>query len=333
MRYPLLVATVALLATPFQVAETRKDPLPEAPAAESTAPHGGPIIDMHLHAFAWDEYGDPPPPDDATGRRPAARTNEAAMAATLAEMDRHGVVLGVASGRPEIVALWRRAAPERFLGGSYASGRVHLPEIDTLREAFASGELAVHGELGLQYMGMGLDDPRLEAHLALAVELDVPVALHTGLGPPGSPHGCCPDFRTTLGNPSRLEEALVRYQDLRVVLMHAGWPWLEETKAILYMYPNVHVDLGVLGWSLPRAEFHAYLEALVIAGFGKRILFGSDQMIWPHTIGLAIESLDSAPFLSDLQKRDIFYNNAAAFLGLPPELVEAHHRSASKRSR
>jgi predicted TIM-barrel fold metal-dependent hydrolase len=39
-------------------------------------------------------------------------------------------------------------------------------------------------------------------------------------------------------------------------------------------------------------------------------------MIWPETIGLAIETIESADFLTDEQKRDIFYNNAARFLRL-----------------
>jgi len=45
-------------------------------------------------------------------------------------------------------------------------------------------------------------------------------------------------------------------------------------------------------------------------------MFGSDQMIWPDTIRIAIETIESADFLSADQKRDIFYNNAARFLRL-----------------
>ena len=52
------------------------------------------------------------------------------------------------------------------------------------------------------------------------------------------------------------------------------------------------------------------------AGFGKRILFGSDAMVWPQTIRVAIESIESAEFLTEEQKRDIFYNNAVRFLRL-----------------
>lgn len=109
--------------------------------------------------------------------------------------------------------------------------------------------------------------------------------------------------------------------------MHAGWPWLQETLALLYVYPRLFVDLGVLGWALPAEEFHRYLEALVTAGFGERILFGSDQMIWPETIGRSIAAVELAPFLSERQKRDILYWNAARFLRLSRDEIERHHRS------
>jgi predicted TIM-barrel fold metal-dependent hydrolase len=51
-------------------------------------------------------------------------------------------------------------------------------------------------------------------------------------------------------------------------------------------------------------------------GFGKRLMFGSDQMIWPEGIGMAIEGIESAEFLTGEQKRDIFYSNAVRFLRL-----------------
>ena len=54
----------------------------------------------------------------------------------------------------------------------------------------------------------------------------------------------------------------------------------------------------------------------MLAGLGKRLMFGSDQMVWPEAIGLAIEGIESADFLTVEQKRDIFYNNAVLFLRL-----------------
>ena len=44
-------------------------------------------------------------------------------------------------------------------------------------------------------------------------------------------------------------------------------------------WPEAKLDVGFISWGLPRAEFHAYLRRLVEAGFGRRVMFGSDQMI------------------------------------------------------
>ena len=70
---------------------------------------------------------------------------------------------------------------------------------------------------------------------------------------------------------------------------------------------------------VPRPAFYDHLEALVRAGLGKRLMFGSDQMRWPQKIGEAIEAIRQAPFLTDEQKRDILFNNAARFLRLDEE--------------
>jgi hypothetical protein len=94
--------------------------------------------------------------------------------------------------------------------------------------------------------------------------------------------------------------------------------------AVLWTHPRVCVDTGVIGYALPRAEFHRYLRVLVEAGFGQRILFGSDHMIWPGAIEVAIEAIESADFLTDAQKRAILYDNAARFLRLSAEEIARH---------
>jgi hypothetical protein len=58
-------------------------------------------------------------------------------------------------------------------------------------------------------------------------------------------------------------------------------------------------------------------------------MFGSDQMVWPEGIGMASEGIESASFLTEEQKRDIFYNNAVRFLRLDEEKL-AHGSSKSR---
>ena len=122
--------------------------------------------------------------------------------------------------------------------------------------------------------------------------------------------------RLRLSSPLLLEEVLVRHPKLRVYVMHAGWPMLDDMVAMLYAFPNLYVDIAVINWYIPKAEFYSYLKRLVEAGFSKRIMYGSDQMQWPQSIGVSIEAIESAPFLSREQKRDIFYNNAVRFFKL-----------------
>ncbi len=282
-----------------------------AAATAAAQPYAGPIIDMHLHVGP----AAPGAPNPATGVPTTARTDAERERLTLERMRRHGIVLGLVSGPEAYMASMRRAGGDAIRAGAFMDdGRTRLPPPGVLREAFASGELSVLGEIGAQYHGLDAGAEWFEPYLALAEEFDLPVGIHTGLGPPGTPYGCCPDFSVELGNPKLLEPMLKRHPKLRVWLMHAGWPWLQETKALMYVYPQLHADISVINWIIPRQEFHDYLQALMTAGLGDRLMFGSDQMVWPEAITLAVEGTDSAPFLTPAQKRAIFHDNAARFL-------------------
>ena len=75
---------------------------------------------------------------------------------------------------------------------------------------------------------------------------------------------------------------------------------------------TTHESPLVAGVDSARKEFHEYLRRLLQAGFGKRLMFGSDQMNWPEAMALAIEGIDSAP--DESREARHFYNNAARFL-------------------
>jgi hypothetical protein len=58
-------------------------------------------------------------------------------------------------------------------------------------------------------------------------------------------------------------------------------------------------------------------------------MFGSDEMIWPGAIRLAIDAISSANFLTPKQKREVLYNNAAKFLRFDPaRMTVPQHLSA-----
>lgn len=61
-------------------------------------------------------------------------------------------------------------------------------------------------------------------------------------------------------------------------------------------------------------------------GYRARLMFGSDQMVWPGVIERAIAVIEEAPFLGTAEKRDVLYHNAARFLRLGEEQVRRHHQ-------
>ena len=271
-----------------------------------------PIIDVHVHAWsAW--KGEKP--DYFPENLYLTQTDEELMNENLERFERLNIVKAVAFG--EAVKKWKEASPERIISG-WQTGIVGTKQehLDSLRNALIDGQIEVIGEVLAQYYGIAPNDPLFNPYWDMAEELDVPVGIHMGLGPPGIAFTGSPKYRMQLSNPLLLEEVLIKHPKLRVYVMHSGWPFLSEMIGLLYACPQVYVDIGAINWAIPRAEFHTYLRRLVEAGFGKRIMFGSDQLWWPETIEMAIEGVESAEFLTEEQKRDIFYNNAVKFFKL-----------------
>jgi len=304
---------------------------------EGFAQERQPIIDMHMHASNVQVGSDgkslPVPsrcfPGPCEGRPAAAATEEEVLQMTLAAMDRHNVVLGFLSGydaspdslKPnwDRVQAWMKAAPGRFIPSAFLS-QPGMPAVEFVRKEYAEGRLKGLGEIATQYFGLRPDDPGLAPYFSLAAELDIPTHIHTvGFGAP------LPTFRTSAGNPLWLEEVLARQPNLRLFVENSGFPFTQECIALSYQYPRLYGEVSTATWIVNRNAFYSHLRTLVESGLSKRIMFGSDQMQWPETIALAIEAIETADFLSEEQKRDILYNNAARFLRLSDEDIARHH--------
>ena len=175
---------------------------------------------------------------------------------------------------------------------------------------------------------MSIDDPGLQKIYAACAEFNLPVLFHGDhlicSDEPGAPRleRMLQDFPDTIfiGHATRFWAEISQNADLDPVRL-AQYPSgpvspTGPTDRLLGQYPNLYGDLSTMTWVIPRSAFHTYLKALIQAGLGKRLMFGSDQMRWPEMIGKAIEAIETADFLTAEQKRDIFYNNAARFLRL-----------------
>jgi len=281
-----------------------------------------PIIDMHLHAQDVIWRKSLPIYPSWEGPETKIKDISELLPKTVEEMKNNNVVLGIVSSDDlDLLYRWKAYAPNMFLTGIHFWDPLQ-PDISFIRKEIVEERLNIIGEIGTQYNGFAPNDPRLEKFYSLAEELDVPVLIHcNGTAGPSNL------FNIKDGNPLLLEEVLKKHPNLRIYVENAGYPFAQEMIALMYRYSNIYADLSTITWIIPQKAFHNYLETLIDAGLGKRLMFGSDQMIWPETISMGIKSIESANFLLEEQKRDIFYNNAAKFLNLSEEEIKSHHEN------
>lgn len=308
--------------------------------AQNAPPVRPPIIDMHVHA-AMSMGGqpacantpaflasDPKGPEARFGWKTVgcanpllpARTPDAYEKEVLAEMERMNVT-AVVMGDEKTVGQWKADSPKRVIRGTSfdataLSGPRKEAELKRLREAFTKGGFQIMGEVGLQYQGMSPSDPAVDEYFALAEELDIPVGVHMGTGGSGRANLTSPKFRGSMGDPLLFEGVLAKHPKLRLWVMHAGYPMIDNMLTLLQANSHVYVDVAGLIWSYPIKEVNRYIQRLVEAGFEDRVMYGTDQLLWPNLMAQSINIIDTAEYLTPEEKRDILYNNAARFLRL-----------------
>jgi len=295
-----------------------------------------PIIDVHVHAmkvnpaFAMDMcpwfLSDMPGADpnqkppafintDCAQPLRAAKSDKEFQDSLIATMKRLNMTI-VVSGDAAVIRSWQNAAePGRVIPSIGISSSKDMTVV-AFTDSLSSSFYKVMGEVAPQYQGMSPSDTSLDAYFAAAEKLNIPVGIHMGTGGNGMANITSPKYRASMGNPLLLEDLLARHPKLKVWVMHAGYPMADEMIALMGANAYVYVDVAGMIWSYPLAEVNDYIKRLVQAGFEKRIMYGTDLMIWPKLLETSIGVIENANYLSFDQKRDILFNNAVRFFRL-----------------
>jgi hypothetical protein len=150
-----------------------------------------------------------------------------------------------------------------------------------------------------------------------ACRLGMPIIFHHALH-------ASPTSKMEFGRPYLLDEVAREFPDLKIVISHLGYPWTEETVAMLGKHGNVFADISGLlhhQWQ----SYNALLSAFQ-AGVMEALLFGSN---FPYSTAAAcIESLYSIntfchgtnlPTIPREQLRRIVERDAVQLLGIGEE--------------
>ena len=142
-----------------------------------------------------------------------------------------------------------------------------------------------------------LDDPRMLKMYELC-EGKLPILIHTG------------DNRYDYSNPNRMIPILEAYPNLTVIGAHfGGWSIWEDAWRDYAGRENFYVDCSSSLYAITPEKAKELIEIYGV----KRVLFGTDYPLWTPEIEIErFMKLD----LSDSEREDILYNNAAALFGI-----------------
>jgi predicted TIM-barrel fold metal-dependent hydrolase len=168
-----------------------------------------------------------------------------------------------------------------------------------------------------------LNDKRLWPFYEKAVELGVPLTIHTGVSyvvPQPSSH--C--------RVGQLDDVLLAFPDLKIIAYHAGWPDTEELIGLCGKHRNLYMSLsGVIGWfeRSPYRGYHAIGTALQWMPADKIVLgldlpFDDTKRVvdWIRNLEMPAELKKNWGYsdVTDEDKAKILGLNLAGLTGIEP---------------
>lgn len=223
---------------------------------------------------------------------------------------------GTAFVTNESVAAIAERHPERFLpfvGVDIMRGRSAVRELEYwVRERGFRG-------LSLRPFMIGLpaNERRYYRFYEKCVELDVPVSIHASANWTTS-------RPSDLGHPRHFDAVACDFPELKLILSHAGYPWVLEACLLAWKHPNLYLELAAHRpryFSVPGAGW----EALLRYGHSTiqdKILYGTGAFLLGRP-GELIDEMRALPLKSEVMEKWL-WRSAAALLGVgqpEPELA------------
>lgn len=218
----------------------------------------------------------------------------------------------------EEVASYCSQYPDRLIGFS----SIHPDRYQPYRKIErAIKEFGMRGVKFYPHSGFYPNDKRLNLVFQKCVEFDIPVMVHTGIK--------AVSWQSLKYNrPVYVDDIATNFPDLKIVMCHGGYPWVEEFIVVAYSNPNVWVDITFLDYieKIYRKDGLAEdtIKRLVDLIGPQRLIWGSEgpymnlPLFGSHGPEYYAKSQDFLvkrfDFLSEVDKENILGENAKRLL-------------------
>lgn len=239
---------------------------------------------------------------------------EHSMELLLEEMDALGIVKSVVPARKafgmsndDLVQLLANY-PGRFIGFAGIDGHDGDDAVAEIEKYVTKGPLTgVVVEPGFGDDPMAVDDDRMEPIYAYCDDHDIPMVVGFG----GMLH---PSL--DLMDPKGVDRIALRHPNLRMLLSHGGWPFVQEVVWIALMRKNVYLMPDLYMYQTP---FTADYAAAVNTVIKDKIIYGSAYPIvsQKESVNNYLNCGVRGEFLENMM-----YNNALQFLGVTEEQMK-----------
>ncbi len=179
-------------------------------------------------------------------------------------------------------------------------------------------ELGMHGAAVDPYLAqIYANDAKYYPIYSKCCELDIPIVFTTG------PATLVPNAIIDHVAPRYIDVVARDFPDLKIIISHGGYPWVNEAIIVAQRNKNVYIDLSEYEFS-PMAE--AYVQA-ANSMIGDKILYASAHPFVDFKE--ALKTYESLPLKPEV-RQNIMYGNAARVLGLAPMSASAPAASYAK---
>ena len=282
-----------------------------------------PIIDIHMHitkGYADNEDYNKVHPDIDIAKIEWMRQR----------LDQNNIVLALGGGPMKYAKLWSKLDNRHWSGPRFPCNTLReqdepctneLPDLQVLDSLYKNGTFKFLGETSFHSMGILPTEDRFDPYWAMAEKYQIPIGFHADAGPFKRNMKETPNWNEAYGDPLLLLPILKKYPKLKIILMHYPGRYFEECIQVMKQYDQIYCEITAVSMFAPKKMWEPRVKKLFDEGLGDRFMFGSDYV---GTIRKNIEIIYNLDWLSNEQKRAVYYDNAAKFLNLTEDEIRNH---------
>src|SRR5215470_122706 len=209
----------------------------------------------------------------------------------------------------DVVAAVAERHPDRFIpfaGADIMRGADAVKDVEHWVRARGFRGLSLRPFM----INLPADDRHYYPFYEKCVELDVPISIHASANWTAS-------RPSDLGHPRHFDQVACDFPDLRLILSHAGYPWVLEACLLAWKHPNVYLELAAHRpkyFTAPGAGWEPLLR------YGQttiqdKVLYGSVSLIIGRPPAELLQEFDALPLRPPIREKWL-WGNAAKLLNL-----------------